>query len=573
MPKPWGEKNRRRLLCALSFGPALFLYSARSEAQNAGSASSKGEVAGVVLSLEQEDLILDLGAEKGAQEGSVVEIWRPLKLKHPVTGKIFSDRFLIGTLSLTQVRPSISLAKPNGVLTRPPASGDVVIMAVKVETPSQPAQTSQPPTGTAPAAEKGEPQGGGTPSDPEAAAISKIFDKLKGAPEAERIRVYEDYVRTQPGGRFARVLYEEAQALRKLYELQRKAGKEPEKQAEAKSPESKSAPMLLNFAKPSEIIAGEPLHMTVELEERAAGAVFHMRRDDHAGYSSFPMQALGNGYFSVALPPDKIEGEFIKFFIEGANLNGSAVAVVGRSEEPETISVLKPPAMELKSKAKASASVLTDYADYNGLKGNDRVWQTEGFFQMRYGDIGVRALRTGFGVYRGVGGSVSDLDIKNLKPREVGLTYGYLESEFGIVNAFSLIGRLAVGLDEEGVSGGGQILLRIGSDLQTNLVLGGELLGGIGLRGFTQLELNTIKRVPILLRIEVSNQPAGGTASEADVEASDVSTGAGQVGGRGIVQVGYKIAEPLVISVRGSFQGRTINHAGPGFGAAVSYQW
>jgi len=29
----------------------------------------------------------------------------------------------------------------------------------------------------------------------------------------------------------------------------------------------------------------------------------------------------------------------------------------------------------------------------------------------------------------------------------------------------------------------------------------------------------------------------------------------------------------LVISARGSYQGRTINHAGPGFGGAVTYQW
>ncbi len=563
------RKPYKSVLLAFLLVPGALMYSPPASAQAVNTASVK-EVTGAVLAIDAEDLILDLGADKGAREGMVVEIWRPLKLKHPVTGKIFSDRFLIGTLTLGQVRPSISLATPTAALSRAAMPGDVVIMAKAVEAPAQPLPA---PPGTPAKEPEKEAE---TPADPDAAAISKIFDRLRGASEAERIKVYEDYVRAQPQGRFARVLYEEAQALRRLYELQRKAEKTPaavqtKETWGSESPDS--ATMLVNFNKPSEAISGEPLHITIELSDRATGAVLHLRRAEKPGFNSFPMEPMGRGYYSVAIPPDQIGGDTIKYFIEAARPNGAVEPVAGSSEEPLTLSVLKPAALELKSKAKASVYVLTDYADYNGLKGNDRVWQTEGFFQMRYGDVGVRALRTGFGVFRGVGGSVEDLDVKNLKPREVGLTYGYLESEFGIVNAFSVIGRLAVGLDEDGVAGGGQILLRIGSDLQTNLVLGGELLGGIGLRGFTQLELNTIKKVPMLLRIEVSNQPAGGSASVADVQAADVSTGAGQVGGRAIVQVGYKIAEPLVLSVRGSFQGRNINHAGPGFGAAVNYQW
>jgi hypothetical protein len=148
-----------------------------------------------------------------------------------------------------------------------------------------------------------------------------------------------------------------------------------------------------------------------------------------------------------------------------------------------------------------------------------------------------------------------------------------VETEIGAHKLFSIIGRTVVGLDEDGVAGGGQILFRIGNDLQTNLILGGELLGGVGLRGITQLELNTFRRFPILLRIEVSNQPAGATATRVEREKEGVSMGGGEVGGRGIAQVGWRILDPLVVSVRGSFQGRTINHAGPGFGAAVSYQW
>jgi hypothetical protein len=45
------------------------------------------------------------------------------------------------------------------------------------------------------------------------------------------------------------------------------------------------------------------------------------------------------------------------------------------------------------------------------------------------------------------------------------------------------------------------------------------------------------------------------------------------VGVRSIVQVGYRLLPNLVLAGRISFQARTINHAGPGGGAAVMYEW
>jgi len=55
-----------------------------------------------------------------------------------------------------------------------------------------------------------------------------------------------------------------------------------------------------------------------------------------------------------------------------------------------------------------------------------------------------------------------------------------------------------IGLEDDGVNGGAQALLRMGNDRETNLTIGGEALGGIGLRGITELQLATFPRVPIL---------------------------------------------------------------------------
>jgi len=191
---------------------------------------------------------------------------------------------------------------------------------------------------------------------------------------------------------------------------------------------------------------------------------------------------------------------------------------------------------------------------------------------MRFGDIGIRAVRTGFGVYRGVSGSLEELDNLSIKyplEREVGLTYGYLEGEFGILHSASLIARLVGGLTEAGTTTGALAMVRIGNDLETNLELGLEVLGGVGLRSITQLELHPTPRFPVLVRSEVTNQPAG----VSDPNFRGPVELHGDIGLRAIVQPGYEVWPGLVLAVRLSYQGRTIYHAGPGFGGTVSYSW
>jgi hypothetical protein len=506
---------------------------------------ASGEIEGTVMALQDEDLVLDLGSARGAFDGAEVEIWRPIKLKHPVTGKVLTDRFRIGVLELQQVRSAMSLARVKGSLSRPAAVGDVVLMNARPVTPPSP---------ESPRAE--EPS-----SDPEAQAITALFDGLRGADPVKRIRAYEDYIRAHPNGRFARVLYEEAAALRELVSPSRKKAIKIEDEA----------PSARNFTHPPEAVEGSPIRLAIEMSPSTRGAVLHVRPAGASVYASFPMTPAGEGYFAAQIPAEKVVAPRIEYFIEATSVMGKTASVIGSSSSPEKLTVNEVPKPAAPSRPMGMVQVLTDYADYNRFRNNDRVWQTEGFVGVRYGDTGVRALRLGFGVYRGVGGSIEDLDEKNLKPRSVGLTYGYLETEIGIVRIFSILGRVAVGLLDQGIGGGGQALVRIGNDLKTNLLLGGELLGGVGLRGITQLELRVFERFPILVRTEVSNQPAGSSSKAGAVPG--ISTGNGQVGGRGIVQLGFNITQGLMIAVRGSFEGRTIRHAGPGFGGAVGYTW
>jgi hypothetical protein len=289
-------------------------------------------------------------------------------------------------------------------------------------------------------------------------------------------------------------------------------------------------------------------------------------------YQSFPMLPAGKRYFRATIEPSQMEAPEVQYFIEAVNAEGLAAPAVATADNPQRIEVHEGPKPMAPSRPAASASIFTDYADYNRLRGNDYAWQTEGQFGLRYADKGVRAVRSGFGVYRGLGGSVYELDSLAKQPRRVGLTYGYLEGEFASSNNVGFIGRLAFGLTDDGVNAGGQFFLRLGNDRLTNLLLGGEVLGGIGTRGIAELQWNTLPRGPIVLRTEVTNQPAGVSARGASDNTS-TAVDRSDVGARAIVQVGYRLVPELVVAARASYEGRTNQHAGPGAGAGVTYSW
>lgn len=554
--KPGSLRFVAALLGALAASTAA---TASAQPRPAPAAAPAGaDVEGTVVAIQGEELVTDLSAARGAADGVTVEIWRPLKLKHPVTGKPLTDRFRIGSLELTQVRGTLSLAKQVGTLTRPPEVGDIVVLAGAARAPlgpplprgPAPKGPDEPAQPSAPAVEK-------VPEDPDARAVTQMFEALKGADLTTRVSRYEEHAKSHPQSRFTRVLLEEAAALRELMTARDRKGTEKEIMA------ARGAPQI------GDVMAGAPLRVAVQITSPAKGAILHVRRAGAPTFASLPMPSIGSGYFAVTIPADLVVAGGLEYFIEGVSPKGESAPVVGLPATPREIEVFEPPTANAPKRYPMKLELSGEFADYNRMRGNDWAVQTEGTFGVRYGDVGVRAMRLGFGVYRGKGGSVDDLDKLNLAGRPIGLTYGYLETEIAFVRVFSFIARGAVGLVDSGISGGGQLLFRIGSDLGTNLLIGGEFLGGVGVRGITQLELAVFERVPILLRTEVTNQPAGVSASVDD----RTSGASGSIGGRGIVQVGYKIVPDLVVALRGSFQGRTIQHAGPGFGLAVGYSW
>src|SRR5687767_11424177 len=143
----------------------------RERVASARSAFSR-DVVGTVLSIDEEDIVLDLGSSKGAVDGTVVELWRPFKLRHPITGQTLTDRFRIGALRLVQVQKTLTLARPEGSFAREPTAGDIVVMERPSPASNRPADTSGTPPSISGATD-------GNSLDAEGRELCAIFESLK----------------------------------------------------------------------------------------------------------------------------------------------------------------------------------------------------------------------------------------------------------------------------------------------------------------------------------------------------------------------------------------------------------
>jgi hypothetical protein len=556
------------------------LVPSQAAAQPSAPAASNGArvtVEGRIVGEEEGHWVVDVGARLGASAGETGELWRPVQMRHPVTKRVVKDRYRIGSVRITEALQVLSFADVEGEPRQKPRPGDIVVL--RVERPEPPS----------PSAGKAEPaRAVAVHRDPDLESVAALVDSLRGKVLGARIELLETWLHANPTNRHAAAIREELGLLKHFASAVERPSaasfgepsQEPvvapplafrEPPSFVAPPSGFEPPRVERFVPPEEAFSGAPLDIGVDVSGELNGAILHSRHVGEVSYTATPMRSAGTDFWVATVEGTRVRAPGLDYFVEIVRVDGVAVPALGDQDRPLHVVVRDMPKPKPPSHHRSTASAYTDYADYNRLRGNDRSWQTEGYVGMRFNEIGLRALRTGFGVYRGVGGAVGDLDIAGLAPRNVGLTYGYLEGEAGISPTLSIIGRGAVGLRDEGVSGGGQLHLRIGNDLETNLLLGGEVLGGIGLRGGAEFQIMPQGRVPVMARIEVTNQPGGelGTISAAPGESPNRAEAAVRL----IFQPGYRILPPLVVFMRLSAQGRTINHFGPGIGGGATFEW
>ena len=334
---------------------------------------------GTVIAIDTDDLVLDIGTKTGVEKGQVVELWRPVRLKHPVTGKVLVDRFKIATLRLVDVENVLSLARVEQSSQRSPQAGDIVV----VPTPKradEPPKTALPPYN--PAAPPAGHAAVVVQHDPEEEALADLFTRLKGADRATRILEYRAFIAVYPKSRFGDVLRQEIDAL------------DPEMHREPPVVPAAYAPI-------DRLRPGTPQRFAVELDPRFVGAVVHVKARGASSYRSIPMESIGERYWSGTLPGDAIAEPAMDYFVEGTRADGTAAPVVGTATQPRDATVEARPLSGKREGTLATVAVSSELASFNVKKANDYIFQTEGAFGWRLEDIGIRAVRSGFGVLRG----------------------------------------------------------------------------------------------------------------------------------------------------------------------------
>ncbi len=496
-----------------------------------------------VLRIEGADAFVDLGRSDATQPGERLRVYRVVEARHPATGKVLRDRFLLGEVVVLEAGETLSrISAPDELLARMEVGDEVESMDAPAprERPTTPgaATPAQPPAANAPAT--------AGPSDAERAALRTAWNTALKLPPAERARVWEGFLANWPQSDLAGPIRTEISLLREA----------PAASATTKVPASPVAPVL-KVSAPTSALTDELI--TVSLSSLAGptprAAMVHWREKGSPTYRTVHMSAEPHGHFRATLPQGAATEPGLEYYVEAVEPAGATLAASGNPARPQSITVRRPPRderIELRNRSRVRVS--NEYVDFNRFKGNDVYNLFEADFLYRVYTT-VHAVRVGFGNYRGTGTPRELLDTGG-PGEEVGYTYGFSELELRLHPSLALLLKATAGVNREGLKGGFDLGLRIGSETGTSLLIRGASIADIGQRASLALAWDAVKDWPMSAEVVVTNEPIGE-----------------DLGVRLIYTVGRSITPWLDISGRVSYQLRDINHSGLGFGLGTTFHW
>lgn len=514
---------------------------AHAAPEAADGSSEAAILTATVVALDGEQLVLDVGRTR-AREGAVLTLYRLIEVKHPITGATLRDRFPNGAVRIVQVGDALSLARPVSAPPRAPAVGDRVEAETARVAPRSDAQCDQ----CAQVAE-------------EQRLVLQAFHASLGKTPEQRIAIFREHLEQYPQSPFRTWLEFEIQYFSSSRFVAASA-------RQARSAYDAALGGLVKIRPLIHARAGMPLELGVYVppETQIRSVSLYLLRGDQTIYSqrTIRLDEQGQGY--VRVPERFVAPPGFLYFVESTLPDNRKLSVLGTADKPLRCRVSPQPGKPVRTNVSRVRAV-AEYVSFDGLSGRDHYYLAEGDFLLRLQTPVLSGVRVGYGHYRGEGGSVEELDVQRVRPRPAAFTYGYLELVFALHEMFALMPRVEVGLgrpreDAElgsRVRPGGQLRVRIGRERGTHFVLAGESAPEIGQRAFVGLTLGLVERWPLAFEVHVTDQP--------------VNTD--ELGVRAVFEVGYRPSEVFSLSARASYQGRTIDHAGPGLGLATTFDW
>lgn len=533
-----------------------------------------GEHDGTIVRIDGDVLFFDVSHERGLVVGQTVRVLRTIIARHPVTGRRLVDHFPLGSLVVEGVGGVLSYGKAQRRIALLVKVGDVVnIASPPVKEQRVAAVPATPPGGgaggTANAAGAGRPTG--TPPaavvaalpDGDAAQLQRIFQATLGRPLDDRIAAYQSFLAAHRESPYRGGIEQELTHLRTMQRTLELAmstvarGNDAPARASTVPTGRQDIPVTTTLL-PRQIYAGEPLEVALYVANprTVSLALLYVRRAADLTFRRLVMAEDATGYYRISVPRDLLAPGEVELFVGVEDAGGRLALVAGDSNNPREVAIepaIGPPPPP--GPDHSAVSGFFEFVDFNRFRGNDYYFHAEADFMYRIGGV-LYSVRTGFGTLSGYGESVRNLDDLNLAPRQVGINFGYVEGELRFHRLVGLAARGLAGQSRSGAGGGAELKLRIGSEMGTNLIIGGAIISDFGALAQLKLEWNVFRNWPMSVTVVATNQP--------------VQT---DLGVRLIYQVGWRLRRWFAPTARIGYDVRNINHGGLSLGLGVVMGW
>lgn len=505
-------------------------------------------VKGSVVKVEHHEIYVSLGTKQGVADGSTIRLKRTIKLKHPLTRAPFEDWVPVGSATVTQAGAAMSRAVIGELI-------DVIKVGDTVESlidrPDRPTPVA-PPTATPP-----EPRPAAPPQDREAIEILNIFTAQSGATLDARIAGWERYLSTHAESAYTEGIRRDLDTLRGLRDQQRPV-------AAGASLEDVGA-VRHNARARAYAGSAQPLVFVLDNPERVASAYLHYRPRDARTYRRLLLVREHDIYLRGTVPGEAITTPGFDYFVEVSTPAGRSGLAVGAPTAPIQIEVPRPPLIDQFGAApgKSSVKLAVDYLDFATFdqragSHTDRMITGNVDFTYRLASV-VQSVGVGYGMYSGSGGFADQVwDAGNPFPRS-GFHYGYADLELGGTAEripLSFGGKLIAGVGREGFGLGVEGRFRIGGRDATNLLVAARTVEQVGTLTDIRFGARPARDLLVGVSVGATNQP-----NQGDI---------GVKLGTELEWIGF---QNVSVILRGSWQGRSVDHGGLGAGGGVGVYW
>lgn len=519
-----------------------------------GLARAEVELAsGVVLKIEHQEIYISLGAPQGLAGGQPLRLKRPIRLRHPITRALVNDWIPIGSATITQAGSSMSRAVL-GPLAASVKLGDVVEVLIERPDPGRP-----PPSSSSPPAPPGlpaPPLPAGPPPDPHAVEVLEVFTAQLGQPVEARIASWEHFLSTRADSPYAAALRRELAALRQLRD---------ELGSSSAAGAAGRTPSTARHAALTEISAGTALPLVFVLERPAevASAYLHYRVRGARTFHSLLLTREHEIYLRGTVPAAAVVPPGVDYFVEVSTPEGRAGLALGSPEKPLRVAVPAPPLVEKLAAAprRSSVHLALDYLDFHTFDrrpGDYTDHMTAATIDFAYRlDSPVHLLGVGYGALSGRGGYADTMWTSAFPPLRTGFQYGYADVEVASAELPLALGiRLIAGVGRDGFGLGLAGRIRLGDLDAANLAFSASSIEQVGFLSEARFSVPLPRAFRLVASVAATDQPGGG-------------------------DIGVKLGSELEwlglgrfsLLVRGSWQGRTIDHSGLGGGGGIGAYW